>query len=82
MFIKISRLKRKLRDVSLSIFNKIENNGNYNFSENGEELFITNLARSFKIAKIMKNGLELREYQPYMDNFNYSNYVAVSKRLI
>jgi FkbM family methyltransferase len=38
--------------------------------------------RNFKIAKIMKNGLEVREYKPYMDNFNYSNFVAVSKKLL
>jgi len=38
--------------------------------------------RGFKIAKIMQNGLELREYIPSMDNFNYSNYVAISKKVI
>lgn len=38
--------------------------------------------KGFKIAKIMRNGLELRDYSPFMDNFNYANYVAVSKRLI
>lgn len=35
--------------------------------------------RGFNIAKIMQNGLENREYSPYMDNFNYSNYVAISQ---
>lgn len=38
--------------------------------------------RNFLIAKIMPNGLEVRKYKPYMDNFNYSNYVAISRRLI
>jgi len=36
----------------------------------------------FKIAKMMPNGLELRGYFPLMDNFNYANYVAISKRLV
>jgi FkbM family methyltransferase len=36
----------------------------------------------FKIAKVMPNGLELREYSPFMDGFNYANYVAISKRLV
>lgn len=37
--------------------------------------------RGFKIAKVMPNGLEIREYKPYMDNFNYANYVAISQRV-
>jgi len=37
--------------------------------------------RDFKIAKVMSNGLEIREYKPYMDNFNYSNYVAISEKV-
>lgn len=37
--------------------------------------------RNFKIAKIMPNGLERRSYSPFMDNFNYSNYVAISNRI-
>jgi len=37
--------------------------------------------RGFKIAKIMPNGLEIREYSPFMDNFNYSNYVAISNKV-
>ena len=36
----------------------------------------------FKITKVMPNGLEIREYSPFMDNFNYSNYVAVSEKVI
>ncbi len=38
--------------------------------------------RGFKIAKIMPKGLEIREYKPYMDNFQYSNYVAISKNIV
>lgn len=38
--------------------------------------------RGFKIAKVMSNGLEIREYSPFMDNFNYSNYVAISNKVI
>ncbi|RLA72783.1 MAG: methyltransferase FkbM [Epsilonproteobacteria bacterium] len=37
--------------------------------------------RGFNIAKIMPKGIEIRNYTPYMDNFNYANYVAVSKRI-
>lgn len=35
----------------------------------------------FKVAKIMKNGLELKHYEPWMDNFQYSNYIAFSPEL-
>jgi FkbM family methyltransferase len=38
--------------------------------------------KGFKIAKIMPKGLELREYKPFMENFQYSNYVAISKYLV
>jgi len=37
--------------------------------------------RGFNVAKIMQQGLEIREYAPYMDNFQYSNYVAISERV-
>ncbi|WP_373033600.1 FkbM family methyltransferase [Sulfurovum sp.] len=38
--------------------------------------------RNFKIAKMMPNGLEIRSYQPYMENFNYSNFVAISSKIL
>lgn len=38
--------------------------------------------RGFSIAKIMRKGLVIRKYQPWMDNFNYANYVAVSGRML
>lgn len=40
------------------------------------------LPLGFKIAKIMPNYLELREYNPRFDNFVYANYVAISDRLL
>ena len=38
--------------------------------------------RGFVVAKVMPAGLEVRDYYPYMDNFNYANYVAVSRNKI
>ena len=38
--------------------------------------------RGFSIAKTMPNGLEVRKYSPFMDNFMYSNYVAVSNKIL
>jgi len=38
--------------------------------------------RDFSIAKVMPNGLEMRKYQPFMDNFMYANYVAISNRIL
>jgi FkbM family methyltransferase len=38
--------------------------------------------RGFVITKVMQKGLEVRSYQAYMEIFNYSNYVAVSKRVL
>lgn len=38
--------------------------------------------KGFKIAKIMPSGLQIRNYSPYMDNFNNANYMAVSERLL
>jgi len=38
--------------------------------------------RGFKIAKVMTNGLEVRGYKPYMDNFQYANYVALSNEVL
>ncbi|MFZ4854984.1 MAG: FkbM family methyltransferase [Desulfuromonadaceae bacterium] len=36
----------------------------------------------FVITKVMRKGLEARPYKPWMDNFQYANYVAVSKKII
>ncbi len=38
--------------------------------------------RDFSVAKMMPNGLEIRKYNPFMDNFMYSNYVAVSNKVL
>lgn len=38
--------------------------------------------REFTVAKIMPNGLEIRKYGPYMDNFMYANYVAISNKVL
>ena len=38
--------------------------------------------RGFVLAKIMPNGVAIRKYEHYMDNFQYSNYLAISKRII
>jgi FkbM family methyltransferase len=38
--------------------------------------------KGFKIAKVMPKGLEIREYASFMDNFQYANYVAISKNVL
>lgn len=38
--------------------------------------------RGFEIFKIMPKYIKKRQYHPYMDNFFYSNYVAISKEII
>ena len=37
---------------------------------------------NFSVAKVLPKGLEIRKYKPFMDNFNYANYVAISNSLI
>ncbi len=38
--------------------------------------------RRFKIAKILPKGLEIRLYNPNMENFRYANYVAISNHIL
>jgi FkbM family methyltransferase len=38
-------------------------------------------ARGFVLAKIMRRGLEKREYVPRLENFVYQNWVAISPRV-
>jgi FkbM family methyltransferase len=38
--------------------------------------------REFVIGKLMPRGVELRAYEPWMDNFQYANYVAISRRVV
>jgi FkbM family methyltransferase len=40
------------------------------------------LKEDYAIAKVMPKGLEIRTYQSWMDNFQYANYVAISKRYL
>jgi FkbM family methyltransferase len=37
---------------------------------------------NFVVAKIMRRALEIRAYAPWMDNFFYANYVAISRRIV
>lgn len=46
------------------------------------ELYALFEARGFVVGKIMPTGIELRSYQPWMENFQYANYVAVSKNIL
>ena len=39
-------------------------------------------AKGFRLAKVMPGGLQLRDHETFLENFVYSNYVAISKRLI
>ena len=38
--------------------------------------------RGFDVAKVMPKGLEIRKYAPFMDSFQYSNYVAISRKIL
>ncbi|HEC58417.1 hypothetical protein LCGC14_0881050 [marine sediment metagenome] len=38
--------------------------------------------RGFDIAKAMPKGLEIRVYAPFSENFQYSNYVAISRKIL
>lgn len=40
------------------------------------------LPLGFKIAKVMPKYLEIRDYNPRLDNFVYANYVAISVKLL
>lgn len=40
------------------------------------------LPLGFKITKVMPSCLELRDYNPRLDNFVYANYVAISGKLL
>ena len=39
-------------------------------------------AKGFRLAKVMPDGLQIRDYETFLENFVYSNYVAISERLI
>jgi len=45
------------------------------------EMYAMLEAMGFVVAKVMPAGLEIRKYQSWMDNFSYSNYVAISQNV-
>jgi FkbM family methyltransferase len=38
--------------------------------------------KGFRVAKLMKNGIEIRDYKPFMENYVYCNYVAISNKIL
>lgn len=46
------------------------------------QLFARFEAAGFRIAKVMRRGLEFRRYEAWMENYQYANYVAVSESVI
>lgn len=36
----------------------------------------------FAVAKVMRQGLDVRPYQPWMENFQYANYMAISRKIV
>ena len=41
------------------------------------EIFYLLEDKGFKITKVMKNGLEHRKYEPFLENFENANYIAI-----
>jgi FkbM family methyltransferase len=46
------------------------------------DLYVVFENANFVVAKIMRKVLEIRAYEPWMDNFSYANYVAISRRVV
>ncbi|WP_159460580.1 FkbM family methyltransferase [Calothrix rhizosoleniae] len=47
------------------------------------DLFNLFINSKFVVAKIMRNGnLNIRDYVPWMENYQYANYVAISKNIL
>ena len=46
------------------------------------DLYAVFTKAGFVMTKVMPNGLEVRPYKPWMDNFQYANFVAVSDRVM
>jgi FkbM family methyltransferase len=42
------------------------------------EMYATFERAGFRVAKVMPRGLDIRPYRPWMENFQYANYVAVA----
>ena len=43
------------------------------------QLYALLQARGYRVAKLLPSGLMVRDYAPWMDHFNYANYVAVAR---
>lgn len=46
------------------------------------ELYALFEKQGFVVGKVMPGGIDLRPYRPWMENFQYANYVAVSKNTL
>jgi len=68
-----SKIVKKIKNRLIRITNYLENNNSCNFKTNGEEKFID---------VFFQHYLELRSQKPYMENFAYANYIAISKNTL
>lgn len=46
------------------------------------ELYTLLSSKGFVLTKVMPQGIEIRKYTPSMENFQYANYVAISKNVL
>ncbi len=46
------------------------------------ELYALFEKAGFVMTKVMRNGLDIRPYKPWMENFQYANYVAISRKIV
>ncbi len=46
------------------------------------EIYLLFERAGFAVAKVMRDGLDVRPYQPWMENFQYANYVAISRKIV
>ncbi|MEM5947461.1 FkbM family methyltransferase [Spirochaetia bacterium 38H-sp] len=86
MFVKMAYIKRKIRGLAWRVFNMLENNGNCNFEQNGEKLFIENLFEHFKNKDgrekiVFDIGANIGEYSSMLSEYSLKNNIDIELHL-
>ena len=75
----LSYVVKRIKSILVTIFNKLENYNNSEFSSNGEDTFLDSFLETLTLNTVILDvGNNIGDHLD-IENFQYSNYIALSK---
>ena len=75
----LSYVVKRIKSILVTIFNKLENYNNSEFSSNDEDTFLDSFLETLTLNTVILDvGNNIGDHLD-IENFQYSNYIALSK---